>query len=178
MAYEQAQEMRADEIEAALSGMDTAKGSDFGVRLPFNSDVILDVSSITVKRNEKKDSKLNGTVFCAIDGSASASSTPDRLPVGAQTGLYFAGLDSNMNRGSLKALSQEGLRRALAAMLRMDPDGSAPHIPGATTQGWPAVAGFFAKNPDRCKGMRIRVVTGPQKPGKDYPATQQYFPVG
>ncbi len=171
--------MRMDEIAAALGqGMDTAKGSDFGIRLPFESDVILNVSSITVKRNEKKDSPLNGTLFCAIDGIAATSSHPDKLPVGSQTGLYFAGLDSNMNRGSLKAASQEALRKALAAMLKQSPDAPPPDVPGATGKGWMWVAGFFATNPDRCKGLQIRVITGKQKPGKDYPETQQYFPVG
>ncbi len=163
--------MLAHEIEQALGGLDTAKGSVNALDLPPNSETVIEITEYTIDVNKKNGSKTNGLLFAAINGTVVSCSSP-ALPVGANARVAFFGLNSPVNQGSLARENQEGLRNLTAAALGRDP--SQPPAPGHTWQG--LCAKIAAGNQAVIVGKRVRVVAGAAN-GQGY-TKKQFFPVG
>ena len=150
--------MQAHELEEALAGTSSAKGSEAGLDLPANCETVMEVASYTVAVNKKNGSKTNGQLFFALNGPV-ISCTNSQLPVGANARVAYFGLNSPVNQGSLANENKEAVRKCTAALLGKD--ASQPPFPGKT---WEQLIGSIAGSQDGQKfvvGKRVRIVTGP-----------------
>jgi hypothetical protein len=156
------------EIRGALEGtLDTAQGGQHG-RLPANADNIVSFVALRVDKSQNTKVKTNGFLFAAFDVKVEQSSRPDVCPPGSNAGFVFAGLNSPMNNGSLAKSSQADMRRCLAALLGLNPEGAPPPIPQADgtlkkNSTWTDVLIFCKNNPHNLNGKKMRIVTGSPK---------------
>lgn len=171
--------MRADEIAGAMPDLGTAKGSVRNPSPPAHSNTVSKVAGFKIGRSQNAKSSMSGYLYAVMDLEVVETNT-DSAPVGTTMAVFFGGLDSKTNNGSLARTNQESMRRLLAAVLGCDPNGAPPPVPVTPDnpnpiQGWSGIAAFLNAYPQTIIGRKVRIVAGSSKGDKPvYPDNMQF----